>query len=137
MSGKTYGRGEKEGEVMENKHVELEKAWNGIGWGLLTILAGVLMLSGNKGWVEEGAGWLYFIIGVGAIFVISFFVQFFGSRGNIGNAFSNLAVGIGFVYIGAAFLYGFGDWWPMVFIPFGFALIAKSIRRNKDQSYAR
>jgi hypothetical protein len=137
MSGKTYGRGEKEGEVMENKHVGLEKAWNGIGWGLLIILAGVLMLSGNKGWVEEGAGWLYFIIGMGAIFIISFFVQFYGSRGNTANAFSNLAVGIGLAYIGTAFLYGFGDWWPLVFIPFGFAIIAKSIWRSNSRANAR
>jgi hypothetical protein len=137
MSGKTYGQEEKGGQAMQNRYREIERVWSGIGWGLLIILAGILMLSGNKGWVEEGEGWLYFIIGTGAIFIISFFVQFFVTRGNRGNALSNLGVGIGMVYIGVAFLYGFGDWWPLVFIPLGVAVMAKSIWRNKNVSYAR
>jgi hypothetical protein len=132
----TYGQEVKGGKTMENRGGTLARAWSGIGWGLFLILTGILIFSDNRGWVQGGEGWLYFVIGIGALFIIGFIVRFFGSRASRWDVSGDLALGVGMVYIGAAFLYGFSDWWPVVFIPFGIAAIAKGIWRSRAQSIA-
>jgi hypothetical protein len=130
MSKITQREEEKGGKEMENRYMGLERVWSGIGWGLLLILAGILIFSGNRGWVQGGEGWLYFIIGIGGIFIIGSAVRFF-ARGDRWNAFADLAAGVGMVYIGVAFLTGNGDWWPLVFVPFGIGLMVKGIGQSK------
>ncbi len=109
------------------------RVWSGLGWGLFLILVGVLIFSDNRGWLEGGAGWLYFAIGVGVIFIIGFLVRFF-ARGERWNAIGDLAAGVGMIYIGAAILTGYGDWWPLVFVPFGLGYIIKSIMRTNRET---
>ena len=121
---------------MENKQGGFARIWSGIGWGLFIILAGVLILANNQGWVEEGAGWLYFIIGVGVLFIIGFIVRFFGFKEGW-NAVGDLAVGVGLVYFGAICFYGYGDWWPLVLVPFGLGWIVKSLQRGKRETATR
>jgi hypothetical protein len=136
MSGTTKGQGDKEEKGMKTGYQRISDVWNGIAWGMLIILAGVLILTDNKGWTSGGEGWLYFAIGAGAIFIISFFVRLFGSFGHRERAFGNLAAGVGLAYIGSAFLFGFGDWWPMVFVLIGAAVVVGSIWR-RNRSYAQ
>ena len=114
---------------MENKQGGIGRVWSGIGWGLFLILAGMLIFSDNRGWLQGGEGWLYFAIGIGVLFIIGFLVRFFG-RGERWNAVGDLAAGVGLVYIGAAILMGYGDWWPLVFVPFGLGYIVRSLWRN-------
>jgi hypothetical protein len=116
---------EKGGKTMENKQ-GFARIWSGIGWGLFLILAGVLILATNQGWVEEGAGWLYFIIGVGALFIIGFLVRLIG-RNEGWKASGDLAVGVALVYLGVVSFYGHGDWWPLVLAPFGLGYVAKGL----------
>ncbi len=122
------------GKEMLNKHWKLERIWSGLGWGILFILIGSLIFAGNRGWLSGGEGWLYFIIGLGGIFIIGFLARFLANHSNRWSAFGGLVVGVCLVYIGAAFLYGFGDWWPLVFIPVGIVYVIKSIWRNKPES---
>jgi hypothetical protein len=123
---------EKGGKTMENNQ-GFARIWSGIGWGLFVILAAVLILAGNQGWVEEGAGWLYFIIGVGVLFIAGFLVRFFGRKEGW-NAVGDLAVGVGMVYLGTVVFYGYGDWWPLVMVPFGLGWIVKSFLPGKRQT---
>jgi hypothetical protein len=125
---KEEGKG---GKTMENKQNGIGRIWSGVCWGLLLILAGVLIFSNNRGWVEEGTGWLYFAVGIGVFFIIGFLVRFFG-RGEGWKAVSDLAAGVGIIYIAAAFLYGFADWWPLVFVPFGLGYIVKSFWQHNQ-----
>ncbi len=120
---------------MENKNWNLETVWSGIGWGILFILAGFLIFADNKGWTPGGVGWLYFAIGLGGIFIIGFLVRYFGNPGHRWGGFGGLVVGIALVYIGIAFLNGFGDWWPLVLVPVGIGFLVKSIWHHNSQSY--
>jgi len=67
---------------MQNKNWGLERVWSGLGWGIFFILIGGLIFAGNKGWVSESHGWLYFAIGTGAILIIEFLVHFFSNQAN-------------------------------------------------------
>ena len=120
---------------MENREWSLEKVWSAIGWGLIFILAGILIFADNKGWTPGGVGWLYFAIGLGGIFIIGFLARYLANRSHPWSGFGGLMVGIALVYIGVAFLYGFGDWWPLVLIPIGVAFLVKGIWRHSSQSY--
>ncbi len=120
---------------MENKNWSLEKVWSGIGWGILFILVGLLIFADNKGWTPGGVGWLYFAIGLGGIYIVGFLVRYFGNPNHRWGGFGGLAVGVALVYIGIAFLYGFGDWWPLVLIPVGIGILVNGIWHRNSQSY--
>jgi hypothetical protein len=124
--------GEKE---ILNKNRRLERIWSGLGWGIFFILIGGLIFAGNRGWLNGGEGWLYFTIGLGGIFIIGFLVRLLANRSNRWSAFGGLVVGACLVYIGTAFLYGFGDWWPFVFIMVGIACLIRVIWHRKSVSY--
>ena len=126
-----------ERKKMENKNGKLEQVWSGIGWGLLFILVGSLIFMDNKGWISSGQGWLYFIIGLGGIFILGFLGRYFGNQANRLNAVGGLVVGLALVYIGTAFLYGFGNWWPLALVPLGVGCLIRGIWRNKPESLAR
>jgi hypothetical protein len=119
---------------MKNQNGGLERTISGIGWGLVLILIGVLVFADNKGWLQGGTGWLYFVIGLGGIFIIGFLARYGFSQSNRWNSFGGLVVGMCLVYIGAAFLYGFGDWWPLVLIPVGVGILVKALWQNKPES---
>ncbi len=120
---------------MKNQNGGLERTISGIGWGLVLILIGVLVFADNKEWLQGGEGWLYFAIGVGAIFIIGFLVRFLANGRNIGSAFGGLVAGVCLVYVGAAFLFGFGDWWPLVFVPIGIGYLVKGLWYHRPESY--
>jgi hypothetical protein len=113
-----------------------ERIWSGLGWGIFFILIGSLIFAGNKGWLSGGEGWLYFAIGLGGIFIVGFLARFLTNPSNRWSAFGGLVVGVCLVYIGFAFLYGFGDWWPMVFIPVGIVCIIKGIWQSRNHTFA-
>ncbi len=136
MSEQENRQNQKGGKEMETKNWSLDRVWSGIGWGLFLILIGVLIFSDNVGWLQGGEGWLYFAIGLGLIFVLGFLVRYFGNHHNRWNAFGSLVVGLALISVGAAFLYGFGDWWPLVLIPVGVGYLVKGILSHKSESYA-
>ncbi len=135
MSGPVNKRNQEGGKEMQNKNSGFDRVWSGVGWGLFLILIGILIFADNVGWLHGGEGWLYFAVGLGAIFIIGFLVRYFGSQHNRWNAFGSLIIGIALVYIGTAFLYDFGDWWPLVFVPIGVAYLVKGILSHKPESY--
>jgi hypothetical protein len=123
---RTQGREEeKGGKTMENNQ-GFARIWSGVSWGIFIILTGLLILANNQGWVEEGAGWLYFIIGVGVLFIVGFLVRFFGRKEGW-KASGDLALGVGLVYLGVVCFNGYGDWWPLVLVPFGLGYMAKGL----------
>ena len=119
---------------MKNQNGGLERTISGIGWGLVFILIGILVFADNKGWLQGGVGWLYFVIGLGGIFIIGFLARVWANQSNRWISFGGLVVGVCLVYIGAAFLYGFGDWWPLVLIPVGVGILVKALWRKKTES---
>jgi hypothetical protein len=116
---------------MQNQNVGLERTISGIGWGLVFILIGLLVFADSRGWLQGGNGWLYFVIGLGGIFILGFLARFWLNQSNRGSSFGGLVVGVCLVYVGFAFLYGFGDWWPLVFILIGVGYLVKAIWHRK------
>jgi hypothetical protein len=125
------------GKEMSNGNTGNERIWSGLGWGIFFILIGSLIFAGNRCWLSEGKGWLYFIIGLGSICIIGFLARFLSSRSNRWAAYGGLVTGICLVYIGTAFLYGYGDWWPLVFIPVGIGLLVKAVWDHRSESTIR
>jgi hypothetical protein len=115
---------------MKNWNGGLEKLVDRIGWGLFFILIGGLFFAGNKGWLNEH-GWLYFLIGLGSILVIGGLVRYFIGQDNRWKSVGGLITGLALIYIGVAFLYDFGDWWPLVFILVGVGCLVKAIWYKK------
>jgi hypothetical protein len=122
------------GKEMLNKNVVTERIWSGLGWGIFFILIGSLIFAGNRGWLSGSEGWLYFIIGLGGIFIIGFLARFLTAQSNRWSAFGGLLLGVCLVYVGMAFLYGFGDWWPLVFIPVGIIYVIRAIWRHNSEA---
>ena len=112
---------------MENNNRKLDRIVSGTGWGLVFILIGILVFADNQGWLSGGVGWLYFAIGLGAIFIIGFLVRCFKDIRNFGSSLGGLVAGLALVYIGAAFLFGFGNWWPVIFILIGLGYVVKAL----------
>ncbi len=126
------GEGRKQ---MEDRNQRLERTISEFGWGLFLILVGTLFFAGNKSWLDWDKGWLYFVIGLGAIYIIGFLVRYFGGHTNRWSVFGGLGIGLALIYIGIAFIYGFGDWWPLALIPIGTGYLVKGIRQNGSGSY--
>lgn len=119
------------GEQMQRENGKLERTWSGIGWGLVLILIGVLVFADNQDWLRGGVGWLYFVIGLGVIFIIGFLVRCLRNTGNIRSSIGGLVAGMSLVYVGAAFLFGFGNWWPVVFILIGLGYLIKAVWQRR------
>jgi hypothetical protein len=102
-----------------------------IGWGLFFILIGGLFLAQNQGWLN-GGWWAYFTIGLGCIFVIGFLARYF-TGSTWGKSRGGLIIGLALVYIGIAFLYGFGDWWPLALLLIGIVYMVKAFHGTRSQ----
>jgi hypothetical protein len=133
-SGNKYNEGM--GRQMENRRWKFERQSDGIGWGLLFILAGILFFAQNKGWLH-GEGWSYFAIGLGAILVLGFLVRHFSDENNRWGALGRLIVGLSLVYVGTASIYGFGEWWPLALITIGIVCLVKALWGAGHQAYPR
>ncbi len=119
---------------MQNRNRELGRRWSAIGWGLFLVLVGGLVLADSRDLLQGGEAWLYFVVGVGAIFIIGFLGQFFGNRSDRWAAFGSLIAGLSLVYVAAAFLFGFGDWWPLALVFAGVSYLAREIwSRNRNR----
>jgi hypothetical protein len=119
---------------MKNRNGSQEKLVDGIGWGLFLILIGGLLFADNKGWINEH-GWLYFAIGLGSILIIGGLVRYFIGQDNRWKSIGGLVTGLALIYVGVAFLFGFGDWWPLAFVPVGLGYLVKAIWSHKPASY--
>ena len=113
---------------MQDRNRDLGRRWSAFGWGLLLVLVGGLVLADSRSWLDGGEGWLYFTIGLGAIFIIGFLTHFFGNSSDRWGEFGGLIAGVSLIYVGAAFLYGFGDWWPLALVFAGASYIAREAR---------
>jgi hypothetical protein len=119
---------------MKNDNGKLERTWSGIGWGLVLILIGTLVFADNQGWLRNGVGLPYFAIGLGTIFIIGFLVRYLRNARNSGSSLGSLVAGLSLVYVGAAFLFGFGNWWPLVFILIGVGYLVKAVWHGSPSS---
>ena len=102
----------------------------GLFWGLLLILVGAIFLLRSQGFLLQGEWWQYFLIGLGIIFLIEALVRYLIPTYRY-SSFGRFIAGIVLVFVGIAFLYGVGQWWPVVLIAVGvIILLAVWLRRR-------
>ena len=126
-SASSSGQAENRRKEVQDRNRELGRRWSAIGWGLFLVLVGGLVLADSRGLLQGGEPWLYFAIGIGAIFIIGFLAQLFGNHSDRWGAFGNLIAGVSLIYVGAAFLYGFGEWWPLALVFAGVGYVCREI----------
>jgi hypothetical protein len=100
----------------------------GLFFGLLLIVVGVLLYANSMGWLT-GEWWWYILIGIGAIMIIEALVRFALSKYRWG-AYGRLVFGLLLMLIGLAFLLGWNQWWPLILVAIGVAIVLGSIFRR-------
>jgi hypothetical protein len=98
--------------------------------GLILIELGILFYAEIRGWVEWTDWWKYFLIGLGAIFLIEAIVRYF-VRSYRSDILGRIIPGIILLFIGLAFLYGFSQWWPAILIAAGVIILISLLFRRK------
>ncbi len=101
--------------------------FQGLFWGLLLILIGVLFYGQYAGWLNGEKWWQYFLVGLGAIFIIEAIFRFFSHRWG---AVGRLVIGVILVSIGIFFLFGINQWWPLILIVVGIIILLASLFRK-------
>lgn len=102
----------------------------GLLWGPLLILLGVLFLAANSGWISGDRWWQYFLVGLGVIFLIDALV-YYASPGYRRGSSGRIIPGVGLIFIGLAFIYGWSQWWPLVLIAAGVAILFTVLLRRR------
>lgn len=125
---------EKKEEIQEKNNQGSEKEYkrdpySGIFGGLILILLGVLFLLATMDIVSWGDWWAYFLLGLGAIFIIEFIVR------SVTPAYRHqhkgkLVVGTVLLIIGGAHILGMVSWWPLILIAVGIIIVFTSLKKS-------
>jgi len=125
---------EKKEEVQEKNTQSSEKGhkrdpYSGIFGGLILILLGILFLLATMDVISWGDWWAYFLLGLGAIFIIEFIVR------SVTPAFRHqhrgkLVVGIVLIIVGGAHILGMVSWWPLILIAVGIIIVFTSLKKT-------
>ena len=119
----------------EKEDEEKQEKWrrdpiSGLVFGLIVVLLGVVFFLSAQDWISWGDWWKYFIIGLGVIFLIEVLVRYTrpAYRRPI---FGRLIAGLILICVGLAFIGGFGEWWPLILIVVGLAILLNVLLRRK------
>jgi hypothetical protein len=96
--------------------------------GLVLILAGIYGALTINGHLSETVNQVYWLFGMGAVFLIDEFARWLRLRAPIGSF--RLFIGAGLVAIGALIAYGVDEWWPVIVIGMGVTFIVRSLLRK-------
>jgi hypothetical protein len=101
----------------------------GLFWGLLLILGGIIWLAINQNWIAQDNWWQYFLIGLGAIFIIDSVAHYLSPahRWTLGG---RIVAGVVLVVVGLASVFGWGAWWPLILIAAGVAILFSFLYRR-------
>ncbi len=93
--------------------------------GLILILLGVLFLLTEMGRISWVDWWAYFLVGLGGIFLLEVIIRVISGADGRGVT-GRLIAGLVLIFIGGAYLFGLQEWWPLVLIAVGAAVIISS-----------
>jgi hypothetical protein len=98
--------------------------------GLVLVLLGILLFLWTQGILDGGVWWQYFLIGLGGIFLLDGLIHYwhpaYHSRGA-----GRFIPGIILVLVGTAILVGFSEWWPLILVGVGVAILLGMLFRNR------
>jgi hypothetical protein len=98
----------------------------GVTGGLILILLGTLFLLAQMDKISWGSWWAYFLVGLGAIFLVTGIAGMAGRHGTGGR----MIAGVVLIVIGGAHIIGVSVWWPYLLIGIGAALLISAFFRR-------
>jgi hypothetical protein len=104
--------------------------YRGLFWGLLLIMLGIIFFAWQQGWTSGDQWWHYLLIGLGVIFIINGLVHYW-SQNYRQFSYGQFVPGIVLLLVGLAFVVGFSQWWPIVLIGVGVAILLSFIFRKR------
>jgi hypothetical protein len=108
-------------DVREARH---HWPFHGVFCGLTLVLFGVLFLLNQTGALVGDMWWQVLLIGLGALSILNGLARYFfpGYRWGI---FGKILAGIVLILIGALFMAGMSEWWPVIIILAGVLVISR------------
>ena len=103
---------------------------SGLFGGLVLILLGISLFIATQGWVSWANWWQYFIIGLGVILILDAFIRSFDPERHSG-LIARLISGLVLICIGLAFVFGLSNWWPIILIAVGIAIIIGGFTKKR------
>jgi len=102
--------------------VRRNRPFHGLFGGLTLILVGGLFLANQQGWISGGTWWQWLLIGLGVISIVNGLVRFntpeCGHRGRGKFIWGGILIALGVM-----FLLGVSQWWPLILIGAGIAVL--------------
>jgi hypothetical protein len=98
--------------------------------GLVLILLGVLLFLTIRGTLEWDSWWQYFLIGLGGIFLLDGLIHYWHPATRYRGA-GRFVPGLILVLVGTAFVIGFSEWWPLVLVGVGVAILLGMLFRRR------
>jgi cobalamin synthase len=125
---------QKKEEVQEKNNQSSAKGhkrdpYSGIFGGLILILLGVLFFLATMDVISWGDWWAYFLVGLGAIFIIEFIVRSV-TPAYLRQDKGKLVIGTVLVIIGGAHIVGMVSWWPLILIAVGIIIVFTSLKKT-------
>jgi hypothetical protein len=103
--------------------------FHGLFPGMILILIGVFVMLDQFGIVTGDTWWQSFLIGLGSIFIISGLLRYRNTDYRWTSC-GKFTTGSILIALGALFLLGISQWWPLVLIAVGFSCIVGFILRT-------
>ncbi len=116
---------------------EIRKEWrathhrfpfHGLFCGLTLVLLGTLFLLDQTGRISGDTWWQSFLIGLGVILIIDGLAHYLNPAFRRGS-YGKFVFGLILVLTGMIFLLGFSEWWPVILIAAGVAMLLRFFRR--------
>jgi hypothetical protein len=105
--------------------------FRGLFCGLTLVLFGVLFLLNQTGTLVGDAWWQTMLIGLGSISIINGLVRYF-APGYKWGIYGKIVGGIVMILIGAFFMAGLNEWWPIIIIVAGVAFMFRPFWRRAN-----
>jgi len=129
-------RGEKDEKNHDEKGGEgVEEKWrrdpfSAIFFGLVVVLLGVFLFLGLQGIIEWNKWWAYFLLGIGCIFILDVLIRYLLPvyRRPV---FGRVLIGLILIAIGGSNIGGIQDWWPIIVIVVGLAVLIYGVLRAR------
>lgn len=114
----------------ENFHTHRQSgdAMGHIFKGLVIIWLGIVLYLNNMDWLN-GDWWAYFLLGIGILMISETLVRI-ARRESYSVGYGRLIGGAVLVAIGANNIYELADWWPLIFVAVGLAIILMNLQQT-------
>ncbi|MDY6893610.1 MAG: hypothetical protein SVO26_07885 [Chloroflexota bacterium] len=111
----------------------MEEKWqrdplSGIFFGLIVVLVGVFLALASMNIISWAIWWAYLLAGVGVVLIVEAIIRY-ASPTQRRPVFVRLLVGLILIAIGGSNIAGLENWWPLLIIIVGAAIVLYGITR--------